>query len=125
MNKTILKEAHEIIYGDREKTYGDPSKNLSLIGQLWGAYLGQDISDYDVAYLMIMLKIARLSNTPDHRDSLVDICGYAALVDRIQQARAKTSEEQSWLEKVRGVRNEVDAAFKAESVRYEQEHDQT
>jgi hypothetical protein len=24
MNKTILQKAHEIIYGDREKTYGSP-----------------------------------------------------------------------------------------------------
>ncbi len=32
----------------------------------------------DVAMLMILLKIARLAETPNHRDSIVDIIGYAA-----------------------------------------------
>jgi Domain of unknown function (DUF6378) len=31
---------------------------------------------------MILLKVARLANDPTHRDSLVDICGYAATIER-------------------------------------------
>jgi hypothetical protein len=36
---TVLKEAHTIIYGDREKTYGHPAKNLKTIAKMWNAYL--------------------------------------------------------------------------------------
>ena len=36
---TVLKEAHAIIYGDREKTYGHPSKNLKTIAVMWNAYI--------------------------------------------------------------------------------------
>jgi hypothetical protein len=87
---TILKEAHAIIYGDREKTYGHPSKNLKTIAVMWNAYLnakvgGDDISAKDVAALMMLVKVARFANDPTHRDNLVDICGYAALVERCDE----------------------------------------
>ncbi len=84
--KSILEQAHEIIYGDREATYGDPGKNLRTIEKLWSTYIEARegvINAEDVANMMILLKVARLANTPMHRDSLVDICGYAALEERI------------------------------------------
>ena len=31
---SVLEEAHKIIYGDREKTYGKPSKNLQTIAEM-------------------------------------------------------------------------------------------
>lgn len=92
---TILEEAQEIIYGDREQTYGDPGKNLRNIANLWEMYLhGRGLYDdaadslrpEDVALMMILLKVARLINTPNHRDSLVDIAGYAALIEKVQRA---------------------------------------
>jgi hypothetical protein len=95
--ESILAEAERVIYGDREKTYGSPGKNLTNIAQLWEMYLrGRGLLDesssgvfhYDVANMMILLKIARLANNPGHRDSLVDIAGYAALVDRIEQEKS-------------------------------------
>lgn len=100
--KSVLKEAEDIIYGDREKTYGHPSKNLKTIAQMWTSYInsasgtlynkeGNDITleieAKDVAILMMLVKVARFANDPTHRDNLVDICGYAALVERCDEAR--------------------------------------
>lgn len=91
---SVLKEAHKIIYGDREKTYGKPSKNLDAISKMWNAYLvsagiieegGSCITPKDVAVMMILLKAARLANDITHRDSVVDICGYAALIERCDE----------------------------------------
>ena len=88
---SILKEANAIIYGDREKTYGHPSKNLNTIATMWKAYLGASTKDLDqldakdVAALMMLVKVARFANDPTHRDNLVDICGYAALVERCDE----------------------------------------
>lgn len=91
---SVLKEANTIIYGDREKTYGHPSKNLKTIAKMWNAYLvacgvateGEgELIDKDVATMMVLLKTARLANDPSHRDSLVDICGYAALIERCDE----------------------------------------
>ena len=82
----VLEEAQDIIYGDREKTYGHPSKNLDCIAQMWNSYLesvgDRALTNKDVAVMMIRLKAARLANDPEHRDSIVDICGYAALMER-------------------------------------------
>jgi hypothetical protein len=88
----VLKEANAIIYGDREKTYGHPSKNLNTIAVMWNAYLnakvgGDDISPKDVAALMMLVKVARFANDPTHRDNLIDICGYAALVERCDETQ--------------------------------------
>lgn len=91
--KSILKEAEEVIYGDREKTYGDPGRNLRIVADYWNTYLiskGFDFLeglDYDdVCNMMVLLKVARLANSPMHRDSLVDVCGYLALAERIKDA---------------------------------------
>jgi Domain of unknown function (DUF6378) len=85
----VLEEAQKIIYGDREKTYGKPSRNLDCIAKMWNAYLesigGRELENKDVAVMMVLLKAARLANDPEHRDSLVDICGYAALVERCDE----------------------------------------
>lgn len=86
---SVLKEANKIIYGDREQTYGKPSKNLDTIAKMWNAYINavgkRDLNAKDVACLMVLLKTARLANQPDHRDSVVDICGYAALIERCDE----------------------------------------
>jgi hypothetical protein len=36
--------------------------------------------------LMMLVKVARFANDPTHRDNLVDICGYAALIERCDEA---------------------------------------
>ena len=90
-NLSVLKEAHKIIYGDREKVYGHPSKNLNTIAVMWKAYLNglnkhiSEINAKDVAALMMLVKVARFANDPSHRDNLVDICGYAALIERCDE----------------------------------------
>ena len=37
----------------------------------------------DVAHMMVLLKMARLVETPQHRDSWVDMAGYAATGARV------------------------------------------
>lgn len=82
---SILDEAAKIIYGDREKTYGDPALNLKRIALIWKAILGIDITPDQVCLCMTGVKLARLANDPLHHDSQVDTCGYMALLERIQQ----------------------------------------
>jgi len=96
---SVLKEANTIIYGDREKTYGHPSKNLKTIAKMWNAYLDAKTTDRgelnakDVASMMILLKTARLANDQTHRDSVVDICGYAALIERCDEEPTQVQAE--------------------------------
>jgi hypothetical protein len=86
---SVLDTANTIIYGDREQTYGHPARNLLIVADFWKVWLSAkhgvevDLTAEDVCHMMSLLKIARLSNTPGHTDSLVDLCGYTALVERI------------------------------------------
>ena len=92
---SIADKAKEIVYGDRENTYGDPDKNLNVIAGMWSAYTGTELSAADVCNMMCMLKIARLKNAPGHDDSLVDLVGYALLQERIKQSDKDTNNGQS------------------------------
>lgn len=81
----FLDTAKQIVHGDREKTYGDPGKNLRRIAGYWSTHLGIDITQNDVCIMMMLLKMARLGNDPEHVDSWVDIAGYVALKDKIRE----------------------------------------
>lgn len=88
--RTILDEAYQIVYGDREKTYGNPAVNLVRIAALWATILGVDITPRVVCLCMAAVKLARLINDPNHRDSQTDLCGYAALLERITSREPPT-----------------------------------
>lgn len=84
-----------IVYGDREKVYGDPGKNVRAIASLWSAYLQAKydplglleytriITVDDVCAMMRLVKEARLMNSPDHLDSMIDVGGYAGVQYRV------------------------------------------
>jgi len=75
----ILETAQTIISGDRQRDYGSARDNFTSTGLLWEQVLGVPITPEQVALCMVLLKLDRLRKTPDHADSWVDICGYAAL----------------------------------------------
>ena len=91
---TILDSAAQIVDADRERTYGTPAKNLETIAGFWttwlqarGALKEQAMLTFDdVACMMAMLKLARLANNPEHKDSQIDACGYLRLLERCQEA---------------------------------------
>lgn len=80
---SVLNEANSIVNGARADVYGGPEDSFRTISRLWAIYLSRSgsvvaLEPSDVAAMMALLKIARLQNTPSHRDSWVDIAGYAA-----------------------------------------------
>jgi len=72
-----LEAARIVRNGAREQIYGHPSKDLGRTGTFWG------VEGREVALRMIQMKISRLMSTPDHRDSIVDIIGYAIVYARM------------------------------------------
>lgn len=86
---TVLQEAVNIVNGARRNAYGHPENNFANIADMWNVYLrnrktssGKEqafvIEAIDVAHMMGLMKYARLSENPLHRDSMVDVAGYAA-----------------------------------------------
>lgn len=75
--ETVLEEASRVVGGSRGKDYGHPYDDFSRTAALWSALFGWQVRPEDVPAAMRMVKESRLRNSPRHRDSLVDIGGYA------------------------------------------------
>lgn len=89
----ILANADSTIHGPREAEYGNKLQNFTQIAMLFQGTLatklapGMRITPEDVALLMMQVKIARLAKSPDHKDSILDIAGYAGCMDELQLQR--------------------------------------
>lgn len=80
--ETITEEAAAIVTGERASDYGDVNQSFTRIAKLWSAYTGATISPWDVAQMMILLKVSR-AKTSRKRDTLVDIAGYAECAGKL------------------------------------------
>jgi len=80
--EAFLKEALELIEGERTKEYGDSEKNHARIAKMWGIILKKEITVKEVYLCMIAIKLSRLTESPNHEDSWLDIVGYAALAQK-------------------------------------------
>lgn len=91
-HETVLQEAERIINGDRAEQYGDCRRSFDRIAKLWTAYHGTGFTEFDVANMMILLKVSR-THDEYHRDSYVDIAGYAGLAEKLGEAEAPVKNE--------------------------------
>ena len=74
---SILDEAKEIVNGQRQEDYGDARSCFNRIAKMWSGYLGIDITAFDVANLMITLKVCRAHGKGFQKESFTDIVGYS------------------------------------------------
>lgn len=87
-SETVLAEANEVIHGERAAEYGPAEESFARIAQLWSVYLGRPLDAYDVALMMVLMKVSR-ATTDLKRDTAVDIAGYAALMPRCAVAAGR------------------------------------
>ena len=95
MNKetSILAEAEVIVNGVRATDYGSASDSFSKIAQITSLMLDADekevllhdgeLTDTIVCKVLMAVKITRQANR-HKRDNLVDLCGYAELLNRLE-----------------------------------------
>lgn len=86
--RRILNDAIQAVCSDRCQMYGEPEDNFGVIAELWNAYLNGallegvctlDLGAWNVADMMILFKLGRAATAlEEHRDTYVDIAGYAA-----------------------------------------------
>jgi hypothetical protein len=82
----LLETALDAVFGWRGADYGAPEQSFSIIQTLWQTYLFNldktrgtlNLTEADIANLLILLKVARTLQKPEHKDSWVDVAGYAA-----------------------------------------------
>ena len=81
----LLDKALSCVCGQRQEDYGTPEDSFDVIAKLWNVYLQTDlITARDVAAMLILLKVARISSGKPHIDSWIDIAGYAACGGEIE-----------------------------------------
>ena len=95
--KDILDAALSCVNGDREQDYGSPESNFSTIADMWNAYLqlneAEKLSAKDVAAMMALMKIARISSGHAKADNWIDLAGYAACGGELASFEHEDTEE--------------------------------
>lgn len=78
---TVLDEATQLTDRTRKDVYAHPSINFERIARMWSVILGVEVTAEQHALCMIAVKLSRLVETPGHRDSLIDLAGYARTIE--------------------------------------------
>ena len=96
--QSVIQEAANIVE-KRGKDYGHPLPNHKRIAAIWTVIFadklkpGEVVEPHEVVLAMMGTKLARLIETPTHRDSMVDQCGYADCMDIITKVTHATSQK--------------------------------
>jgi len=93
--QSVLLEAEAIIHGQRRADYGGALESFDRVARLWAPLLGVEVTAEQVALCLIQLKVARalngLRSGALHRDSVVDIAGYAGCLEMIAAERTEVA----------------------------------
>ena len=80
----MLLETIELVSQNRNIDYGEPVQNMARTAEILAAYMGdrtgRSLEAQDVAVIGIILKLGRLAENPFHKDSVLDIAGYASIL---------------------------------------------
>lgn len=88
VTETILDEAARITSGDRNGDYGHPADHWERTIGMVNALFGASFETRDWGKMMQLDKIARDQHKPK-RDNLVDVCGYARCMEKVDEREAK------------------------------------
>jgi hypothetical protein len=93
MNKIQLLDACKAVLNSRGQHYGNVYENHKRIAEIWSIILGIKILTEQVPLMMVGLKVARLIETPDHQDSIIDLAGYAATLSECVEEKKKNQNQ--------------------------------
>ena len=56
---------------------GRPSDTYARVARLWSAYLDEEVESHDAAMMMLLVSVARITEQPSERESIIDLIRYA------------------------------------------------
>jgi hypothetical protein len=80
----ILLDAHTIINGNRSTDYGSPTDSFTRIATIANAMTGLSLTPQQCCMVLMAVKLTRQSYK-HKRDNLVDLCGYAHLLNELER----------------------------------------
>lgn len=83
--RNILKEADEIVNGERVKLYGKATDSFQKVAWTMTQLTGKPFTAQDIVTTQIVLKLFRNQNSPNNPDHKIDICGYTAILQQLQE----------------------------------------
>ena len=81
----LLREAYDLLGGERQVQHGTPEKCLGETAKLWTWWTGFQIDAHDVAMMLMLLKTGRVKTGAYNRDDYKDGPGYWALAGRMRK----------------------------------------
>ena len=82
--ESALRVAADLIV-ERQKMYGEPGKNFSRIASIASVMLGREVSRYEVAVLLLAVKLGRIPEDPSYKDSYDDGINYLAFAKMFRE----------------------------------------
>lgn len=86
--ESVCQEAHRIVSGERDQSYGTALSNFTRIAKLWSVVLKVEVTPEQVGLCMALVKFAREVNK-HKKDNLVDAAGYLQCVQTLIDERAQ------------------------------------
>lgn len=81
----ILDEVKAII-GERGEDYGGVENNFENIARIYSTVAGIEMQSWDIALVMVCVKLARIRQSPLKRDNYIDMIAYAAFAAELIEA---------------------------------------
>ena len=91
--KSILSEAEEIVNSIRHSDYGDPVESFERIAKTASMIAGRDLSPNECCAVLMAVKLVRESFA-HKRDNLIDLCGYAYIMNEIKESNKKGEQDE-------------------------------
>lgn len=91
--ETIVDEAKRLVFGDRRDAYHHPLDDYTATAHMFNAAfahkLKEPLTAEEMMLTQVIVKVSRLSRNMTHRDSLVDIPGYALCIEESFKERER------------------------------------
>lgn len=89
-NENILSKAKDIVYSgleNQERRYGSPKESFYRASTIASILCNKEITPEDVVKIQMALKLSRES-VHHKEDNLVDLCGYASILNDLENEKA-------------------------------------
>lgn len=82
----VLTQASNLI-GERGQDYGGIEDNFANIASIYTTMTGKEFTPYDVAIIMVAVKMARIRQSPYKDDNYLDAINYLAFAHELRPSR--------------------------------------